>query len=341
MQNQAKAIQAFLLTHIPKHPGHVVTMTMEKFGVSRTTVLTHLKKLIEANQVIRTGTTKQTLYSLVGSARQQFSFSLKKPLDEFTVFSETIAPVLRKLVNPMALNILEYCITEIVNNAKDHSKGSKVSISIVVQKKDICIAISDDGVGVFQNLQEAFHFDCLQEALFELTKGKLTSNPGAHSGEGLFFTARACDSFALTANGLCYFRENTENDWTFSKASKKIGSQIELTLERKTTRVLKDLFIAYQDPEGDLSFAKTDVTIKLAHLYGERLISRSQAQRVARNLEKFTHVALDFSHVDAIGQGFVDQLFRVFQNQYPHIHIYYINANPDVEFMIKRTVRVK
>ena len=80
MQNQAKAIQAFLLTHIPKHPGHVVTMTMEKFGVSRTTVLTHLKKLIEANQVIRTGTTKQTLYSLVGSARQQFSFSLTPQL---------------------------------------------------------------------------------------------------------------------------------------------------------------------------------------------------------------------------------------------------------------------
>ena len=102
---------------------------------------------------------------------------------------------------------------------------------------------------------------------------------------------------------------------------------------------LENLFVAYQDTLGELSFAKTDVTVKLANFYGERLISRSQAQRIARNLEKFTDVTLDFSHVEAVGQGFVDQLFRVFHNQNPHIHVHYVHATPDVEFMIQRTVR--
>jgi hypothetical protein len=78
--------------------------------------------------------------------------------------------------------------------------------------------------------------------------------------------------------------------------------------------------------------------ILLSQLHGERLLSRSQAQRVARNLDKFSHVTLDFSKVQAVGQGFVAQLFRVYKNHNPNIIIDYINANEDVRFMLERGV---
>ena len=55
-------------------------------------------------------------------------------------------------------------------------------------------------------------------------------------------------------------------------------------------------------------------------------------------LEKFRHITLDFKRVDTVGQGFVDEVFRVFQNQHLKIEITYIHANENVEFMIRRSL---
>ncbi|MCB0367566.1 MAG: DUF4325 domain-containing protein, partial [Bdellovibrionales bacterium] len=38
----------------------------------------------------------------------------------------------------------------------------------------------------------------------------------------------------------------------------------------------------------------------------------------------------------AVGQAFVDEVFRVFKDSHPEIEIEHINANDAIEFMIKR-----
>lgn len=76
--------------------------------------------------------------------------------------------------------------------------------------------------------------------------------------------------------------------------------------------------------------------VDLAKFHGERLISRSQAKHILRNLEHFDHVMLDFKHVIAVGQGFVDEIFRVYKIKHPQVKFDYCNASEDVEFMIKR-----
>lgn len=80
----------------------------------------------------------------------------------------------------------------------------------------------------------------------------------------------------------------------------------------------------------------TVLNIDLSQHFGERLISRSQAKRVCRRLENFTHITLNFKKVEAVGQGFVDQLFRVYQRERPNLVITYIHANTSVDYMIKR-----
>ena len=70
----------------------------------------------------------------------------------------------------------------------------------------------------------------------------------------------------------------------------------------------------------------------------ESHISRSQAKRILHGLEKFKTVILDFKNVESVGQGFVDEVFRVYTYDHPDISIQYIHANEDVEFMIKRSV---
>lgn len=83
------------------------------------------------------------------------------------------------------------------------------------------------------------------------------------------------------------------------------------------------------------------ILVSLAPLYGTRLISRSQAKHVIQHLEQFTHVTLDFKYVETIGQGFVDEIFRVYQNSRPTFTINYNHANEVVDFMIKRSLTAR
>lgn len=54
----------------------------------------------------------------------------------------------------------------------------------------------------FGKLVDHFHFEDEQQAALELSKGKLTTDPKNHSGQGIFFSSRAFDSFGLYSGGL-------------------------------------------------------------------------------------------------------------------------------------------
>ena len=47
----------------------------------------------------------------------------------------------------------------------------------------------------------------------------------------------------------------------------------------------------------------------------------------------------DFRDIDFMGQGFADEVFRVFQNQHPDIMLNVINANETVLGMIRHIKR--
>ena len=85
-------------------------------------------------------------------------------------------------------------------------------------------------------------------------------------------------------------------------------------------------------------YKQIDLLINVNQLEGERLISRSQAKRLLSKIEPFKSVTLDFANVVTVGQGFVDEVFRVYLVKNPQTKINYVNANPDVEFMIRRSM---
>jgi len=65
-------------------------------------------------------------------------------------------------------------------------------------------------------------------------------------------------------------------------------------------------------------------------------ISRSQARRILEGLEKFKVILLDFENVPLVGQAFVDEIYRVFQNAHSDILIQEENMSEGVKFMVKR-----
>jgi predicted transcriptional regulator len=333
MQNQSKSIQQFLLNNIPKHPNDIVSVSMHKFNVSRTTVLRHINHLIKQNKITKTGNTKQIRYSLLSELNKEYIIDLTDEFDEFDFFTDHLSNLLKANVSSDCYEICEYVVTEMLNNVKDHSKGKKGTVKLWFEKDSIYCNIIDNGVGAFKTLKLSTSLTDIRDIIFELSKGKLTRDPDNHTGEGIFFSSRAVDEFSIIGNEYKFYRNNLVRDWTLEKVGDTDGTKIEFNIKKDCDRALKPLFEAYTD---DFTFTKTDIFVDLSKRFGERLISRSQAKRVCKRLTEFTHVTLDFKKVQVVGQGFVDQVFRVFQREHPGISISYINANENIEYMIKR-----
>jgi hypothetical protein len=79
-----------------------------------------------------------------------------------------------------------------------------------------------------------------------------------------------------------------------------------------------------------------DFLVYVAQDGGESLMSRSEAKFLLKPAHGFQTVTLDFSGVEYIGQGFADEIFRVFAKAHPGIELVPINTNPDVQKMISR-----
>lgn len=334
VKNQSKKIQKFVLENIANYPHDIVSKVMSKFDVSRTTVLRHIQHLVNQNKVIKTGTTRQITYALNQSLNQQLTFKLDSKFDEYAIFTKYVSNQIKKILNKNSYAICEYVITEILNNCMDHSMGSKAVLSFKFANDKFYCNIEDDGKGAFYTLASYTALTDIRDVIFELSKGKLTCDPQNHTGEGIFFSSKAVDYFKLCANRYEFIRDNIEHDWTLLKSNScSQGTLVSFEIDINSKRQLETLFQEYTD---EFTFNKTDILINLSKLHGERLISRSQAKRVCRRLEEFNHITLDFKHVVAVGQGFIDQLFRVYQQSRPELDINYINANEDIVYMIKR-----
>ena len=233
-------------------------------------------------------------------------------------------------------NICHYGFTEMLNNAIDHSGGEQVTVAVERDLQNITINISDDGEGIFKHIARIMQLNDPRESILELSKGKLTTDPENHSGQGIFFTSRAFDEFYIASGDLFFSHTDGEkNDWLLHQEEAQSGTRVNMRIALNSERTLRSVFDAYTgSEEEDFAFNKTVVPIKLALYEGERLVSRSQGKRILNRVEKFKTVLLDFNGVDSIGQAFADEVFRVFVRQHPAIKLIPVNINEEIRRMI-------
>lgn len=333
IRSRGEDIRHYIIEHVGKHPKEVSNLAAAHFKITRQAVNKHLQRLIKEGAVIPTGKTISRTYALASLLEWRRSYKLDQPLAEDVVWTQDVAPVLGAQADNV-LEIWHYGFTEMLNNAIDHSGGSTIYIEIKRTAADTQIILRDNGVGIFKKIQSALGLTDERHAILELSKGKLTTDPERHTGQGIFFTSRMVDSFDIFSGGVHFNHEfGDEQDWIFEQDHNWVGTFVWMKLGNHTARTCKRIFDEYSS-EDDYGFIKTVVPVKLAQYGNDRLISRSQAKRVLNRVELFKTVIFNFEGVPTIGQAFADEIFRVFTNTHPQIEVVVLRANSEVKRMI-------
>ncbi|MDX2441805.1 MAG: DUF4325 domain-containing protein [Desulfobacterales bacterium] len=331
-------IKNYIISNISKNSNTISQQTCDHFQITKPTVLKYLHELIKANIIEKLGSNRYPNYQLVKTTHKWKYPNIN--LEEDVLWRKNIAPLLGEL-NRNIKDICQYGFTEMVNNVIDHSDSKGLTIMLILDYLNIEIRVSDNGVGIFRKIKKALDLEHSKHAILELAKGKFTSDPENHSGEGIFFTSRIFDTFIIASHKLVFFGFGNEDGAIWEEREDFSGTGVVMKIKKVAQTQLTNIFNEYANPDKDPSFHKTLIPVKLMEHEGESLISRSQAKRLISRFDRFIEVGLDFDGVKQIGQAFADQVFRVFKNKHPEVRLLVINTTKDVDNMIKRVQSIK
>lgn len=308
----------------------------ERAGVTRQAVHRHLARLVAEGALVASGRGRATRYSRDQPPRFAARVATAG-LEEDLLWEEARRhlPELRRPAHARADAITRYAFTEIVNNAIDHSGSASVEVRVEVAAGDVRFTVRDEGVGAYENVRARLGLPDHLAALQEISKGKTTTQPDRHTGEGLFFTSKAVDEMELAANELVWIVDNRRGDQAIGRAPAGPGTTARVAVSLATEQTLEAVFARYTH---DFEFDTTRTVVKL-FAYGVRFVSRSEAKRLLRGLERFRQVVLDFAGVEAVGQGFADEVFRVWSRAHPEVELSAEHMSPPVAFMVERARR--
>ena len=333
-------ISSFIIDNVGSHPSDITKVTAEMFGISRQATLKRIHTLVDKGFLTATGKTRDRKYHLRSLASLKVEIDITPDLQEDQVWFKRVQPLL-EIVKPNVLWICNYGFTEILNNAIEHSEGRNITIMVWFTAANILFGIVDDGVGIFSKIQREFNLEDKRQAILELSKGKLTTAPAHHTGEGIFFTSRMFDAFVIVSDELRFghIEKISKSDLLIEELEYVKGTTVIMQINTRSKVDAKDVFDRFADTE--YGFTKTHLFVGLVRYGDENLISRSQARRLLARVDRFEEVTLDFKDVEIIGQAFADEIFRVFRLQHPEVRLLFKNAVPQVENMIKRAIAHK
>ncbi|MCL1816492.1 MAG: DUF4325 domain-containing protein [Clostridiales bacterium] len=318
-----------------------IEKTAREHKVSRQTVYRYIQNLLSQRilKELDSEKNKRKQYQLA-EYKQNYSYNIKSNLAEDIIWRQDIAPFCH-LLPPQAIKKAHFVFTEIMNNAIEHSEGKKIDVILSKTQLNLFMSIADDGVGIFQKIQTSLNLPEKSFSILELAKGKLTTDPDTHTGEGIFFSSRIADSFAIFSDELSFLSGLGENqsipDTLFINKTRNLpGTDVCVKIYFDNTTGINDVFRKYTEHPEHISFSATQVPVALLE-YGTKnpiLVSRSEAKRLLSRCERFSRITLDFAGVEDMRQGFADEVFRVFPNFHPDCKLEVINCNAQIEAMI-------
>jgi len=327
-----------ILALIKKRKGGVTADWLEKeLGYSRQYIVRLLSRLISQGEIHRQGKTRAARYYPGYASNEINRLELVKErqgLSEHAVFEEVKRRMqLDARLNKNCLAIFDYAFTEMLNNSIDHSQSKKVWIRVDIDHSNITFIIKDLGIGAIESIKRGFKINDDFLALEHLFKGKQTTAREAHSGQGIFFTSKVVDIYKIATSSMEFKIDNINADEFLRAIRQRKGTTVTCTIKLNTRRKIKDVLDKYTG--DDYEFNQNIVKINLSK--HKRLMSRSEAKRLLLGLDDYAVLDFNFKNVDEVGQGFCDEIFRVYANRNPGKVLSYHGAADVVRYMIERS----
>jgi len=168
---------------------------VEQFKVSRQYINLLISALVEENRLIKLGSTRKAFYVLPRYAQAhkeifplRYAKSFKNEgLEEHVALDqiEQALPALKNLPENVR-SIFTYAFSEMLNNAIEHSRSVRIGVEVSVPNKMLSFIVQDSGIGVFRNVMKQRGLKSELEAIQDILKGKTSTMPKSHSGEGIF-----------------------------------------------------------------------------------------------------------------------------------------------------------
>lgn len=334
-------IKFFLLDLINNQDKSAIQKTVEEYQISSTSVKRYLKMLLDS-KIIEVSSESPNGYDLIWKEYEYRYDILEVMPREHEIYEEILAPLVSSFTESARI-IWPYAFGEMMNNAIEHSGATRVICKIRTSYLYTDIILADNGRGIFKQIQDYIKRETGEEIstsdiIMELYKGKLTIAKNLHFGEGIFFVSKMLDYFAICSDKQVFSRGVDENDKglqnylkSYANRINGYGTTVWMELSNHTERNMQEVFDAFLTEESGLT--KTTIPIREICRAGYP-VSRSLARQLVYRMEEFKDIILDFSGVPMIGQGFAHEVFVVFQNKYPDVHISAIHTNENVKKMI-------
>lgn len=294
-----------------------------------------------SNGVISKNKTKKSGYKINKKIFSKIYHIGDDIIREDKIFRNTVSPFLLEFT-PNITGIWEYTFEEMLNNAIEHSKGDTIKIGVIQSDFATTVLIIDNGMGIFSKIKGYFSLESIDDAVLALFKGKQTTDEEHHTGEGIFFSSKMLDTFAIISDSNIFVcGENSNTLYNFKKEVSQnfpSGTTVYMRLENQSNKKSTDIFAKYSDNE--FGFSKTYLPLK-EMFHSENLCSRSAAKRLLLGLNKFIEIELDFSDIAFVSRSFCHEIFVLFQKENPNIKLVPTNCIDDICFTIKSVINTK
>lgn len=331
-------IKLYMLKLVDGGDRELVAKTTETFGVSKSSAYNYLKEMCDDGIIEKTDGIPS--YRML-SHSVSFSYVNDGTLGEDRIFNRDIQPLLNSF-DSNVFSVWRYSFTEMMNNAIEHSLAKNIHVKVITDALNTRIVISDDGIGIFRNIQNYMSMEkgqtlALDECVPLLFAGKFTTAKSLHSGEGIFFTSHLMDKFVICSDNI-FFSRDSFNDIQDSDMTAKTGTTVTMWLNNQSKKTTREVFDRFSDV--DEGFIRTHIPI--VHVFSNGSpISRSEARRLGELIMGFKEITLDFTNVEEVGQAFCHELFIVWQTRNPDVMLVVCNADEAVDRMIRRVKNTK
>lgn len=328
-KEKKQAIITYILEKIDQGEKGFSEAVISNFNINEATFYKYINELLEEKIILKTA---RGQYQLVNETFQYHLTRKNGDLDRDTIAYDKCLYQHVRLFTANVEQIWAYTFSEMTNNVMDHSGAEHMDVIVEQNKLTTNVWLIDDGIGIFKKIKDYFQLGSIDDAVDELFKGKITTDAKNHSGEGIFFSSRMMDEFCIFSDGRLFSHNKYNQDFLSSlKMPFQTGTAIMMKLSNHSRRTPKEVFSQYENTEGE--FDRTE--IKLRMIFDSAPVSRSQAKRLCNGLDRFHIIVLDFEGIEWMGQGFADQIFRVFANEHPEITLSPVNMNEDIQKMYR------